>query len=113
MPLWEDLVFHLNKATLILAPLLFLVPTAWSAAPTLTGGTASGAAGTTVDLPVYFDPGTSLVASMQFSLTLPAALSAGTLTAGSILTSAGKTVSTSMSGNTWNFIIFGINQNTI
>src|SRR5207302_819072 len=82
-------------------------------APTTTVGSVSGAAGTTVSIPINFDPGTASVAGMQFNLTLPAGLSSGTVTAGTILNTAGKTVSTAQSGNTWTFLIFGLNQNAI
>ncbi|OGR82888.1 MAG: hypothetical protein A3J74_10480 [Elusimicrobia bacterium RIFCSPHIGHO2_02_FULL_57_9] len=82
-------------------------------APTLTVASASGPAGTTINLPVSFSPGAASVASLQFSLTLPASLSTGAVTAGAILNTAGKSVSTSRTGNNWNFIVFGLNQNTI
>ena len=50
---------------------------------------------------------------MQFNLTLPAGLSTGTVTAGSILTAAAKSVSTNFNAGTWTFIVFGLNQNAI
>ena len=83
------------------------------AAPTLTVGSSSGTAGTTVTLPITFDPTTASVAGMQFNLTLPAGLSTGTVTAGSILTAAAKSVSTNFNAGTWTFIVFGLNQNAI
>ena len=87
--------------------------TAAQAAPTLTVGSASGQAGTTVNLPITFDPTMASVAGIQFNLTLPSALSTGTVTPGAILTTAGKSVSTNLTGDTWTFIIFGINLSTI
>src|SRR5438477_2000060 len=83
------------------------------ALPTLTVGATSGQAGTTVTLPVSFDPSTSSVAGIQFNLTLPASLSTGTVTAGPIVTAAGKSVNANLIGNTWTFIVFGLNQTTI
>ena len=83
------------------------------AAPTLTVGSASGQAGASVTLPVTFNPGTSSVASLQFSLTLPPGLSTGAITPGAILTSAGKSVSSNLTGSTVTFIIFGFNQTPI
>src|SRR5258706_8627546 len=82
-------------------------------APTLTVGTISGQAGTVVNLPITFAPTTASVAGLQFNLTLPAGISTGTVTAGAILNTAGKSVSTNLSGNTWTFVIFGLNQTTI
>jgi len=83
------------------------------ALPTLTVGVSSGQAGTTVNLPISFDPSTSSVAGIQFNLTLPASLSTGTVTPGAILSAASKSVSTNLVGSTWTFIVFGLNQNTI
>src|SRR6185503_1801378 len=82
-------------------------------APTLAGGTVSGAAGTTVNLPITFNTGSASVASMQFSLAIPAGMTPGTAVAGSILTNAGKSVSQSISGSNLNIIVFGLNQTAI
>ena len=91
---------------------LCLGKTVW-AAPTLSAGSASGQAGTTVNLQMNFDPTSASVAGMQFNVTVPAGLSTGTVTGGAILTSAVKSVNTNLIGNTWTFIIFGINQTAI
>src|ERR1700674_4297739 len=69
---------------------LLLLNGAAQAAPTLTVGAASGLSGTTVDVPITFDPTTASVAAIQFTLTLPAGLSTATVTAGAILNTAGK-----------------------
>ena len=84
-----------------------------AAAPSLTAGGASGQATTTVSLPISFDPGAASVAGLQFNLALPPSLSTGAVTAGAILTAAGKSVSANRAGNTWTFVIFGINQTAI
>jgi hypothetical protein len=81
--------------------------------PTVGVGSTSGAAGAVVSLPISFDPSTASVAGLQFNLTLPASLSTTSVTAGSILNTAVKSVSTNLNGTTWTFIIFGLNQNTI
>jgi hypothetical protein len=81
--------------------------------PTLTMGSVSGQAGTSVNVPVSFNPNGSAVTGIQFSLTVPAGVSTGTVTPGAIVTSAGKGVSDSLTGNTWTFIVFGLNQTTI
>src|SRR5437660_1339620 len=78
--------------------------------PTLTVGSSSGTIGSTVTLPITFDPSTSSVAGIQFNLNLPTGFSTGPVTAGTILTTAAKSVSTNATGNTWTFIIFGLNQ---
>ena len=89
-----------------------LAASAW-AAPTLTVGNASGQAGTAVNFPISFDPGAASVLSMQFSLTLPPSMSTGSIAPSSLLTAAGKGVSADRKGQTWTFIVFGLNQNPI
>ena len=89
----------------------FLSANVWATAPTLTIGKASGHAGSVVDLPVNFDSGTAPISAIQFNLTLPAMASISSVDPGEILVSSGKTVSSSQHGNTWTFIIFGLNQN--
>ena len=91
----------------------FLATGAWAAQPSLTVGSASGQAGAAVNLPISFDPGTTSVASLQFNLTLPRAISTVSVAGGAILTSASKSIRTNLIGNTWTFVIFAINQNTI
>ncbi len=93
--------------------ILICLQPAQAADPTLTVGSASGTAGSAVTLPVSFDPGTASVAGIQFNLILPSALSAGTVSTGTIVTDAGKSVTTNVNGNTWTFIIFGLNLNSI
>jgi len=83
------------------------------AAPKLELGTVSGAPGTAVELPIRFDAGGASIASMQFELTLPAGLSAGSVSAGEALNSENKTVSARVDGRKWRFIIFGLNQTPI
>ena len=83
------------------------------AAPTLKVGTVSGQAGTTVDIPITFDPGKASIACIEFDLTLPRGLSPGPVSAGEILTSAGKSLGNRVNGNIWKFVIFGINQTAI
>ena len=86
-----------------------------AATPSLILGSTSTAAGTLATIPITFDPGTASVASMQFNITLPSSLTASTSTvvAGAILNNAGKLLNNSVSGQTWTFLIFGLNQNTI
>jgi hypothetical protein len=76
-------------------------------------GSASGAAGATVSIPISFDPGPASVAGLQFNLTLPTGLSAGTVTGGPILTAAGKSVAAQQNGNVWTIIVYGLNQSTM
>lgn len=83
------------------------------AAPNLTVGSASGAAGTTVSVPVTFDPTTNSVGGIQFTITLPAGVSSGTITPGAAVNNASKSVSSNLSGNSWIIIVFGLNQNAI
>jgi len=85
----------------------------WAATPSMTVGSATGSAGGTISIPLLFDPGTSSISSIQFAITLPATLSTATVTIGAPLTSAVKEINSTVSGNTWAFIIFGLNQNVI
>jgi hypothetical protein len=102
---------HLRSS--IFALWMLCLAAAAQAAPTLAVGSGSGAAGTSVDIPITFNPTTDSVAGIQFSLTLPASVSTVSVTAGSAATSAGKSVSTNKNGSTWIFVVFGLNQNTI
>ncbi len=82
-------------------------------APSLTLGSASGAAGTQVQIPVTFDSGGASVTTFQFDVTLPPYISPISASAGPILNSSGKTVVTSQTNGVWRFLIFGLNNNTI
>jgi len=83
------------------------------AAPAISVGTVSAQAGAAVDVPLTFAAGGSSIAGIQFNLVLPASISTVSVTAGSILTTASKTVSTNVTGTNWTFVIVGINQTTI
>jgi hypothetical protein len=107
-------LFRKSSATLVRA--LFTIPLmTWvaSAAPTLTVGSATGAAGTEVSIPVSFNPTTDAVALIEFDVTLPASISTVSVTAGAVATAASKSVSTSKVGTTWKFLIFGLNADPI
>lgn len=90
-----------------------------SAAPTLTVGSASGQAGTMVNLPISFDPTTASIAAFQFDLTLPAGLTPVSFSTGTILVSAGKSVGSNILSNIWRFVAYSLsqtqqlNQNTV
>jgi hypothetical protein len=89
-----------------------LSTSAWAAAPVLTLGKISGHAGSVVDLPVNFDPGTAAVSGIQFNVTVPTNASITSVKAGDSSTAAGKSVSSNQHGQTWTFLIFGLNQTT-
>src|SRR3989338_3069086 len=105
----------MQKVALLLSFSFFLLPFSFAEAaqPSLTVGSASGQAGTTVSFPIDFNPSTASVTGLQFDLTLPASISTVSVTGGAILTSAGKLLSTNLMSGTWRFVIFGLNQNTI
>ena len=86
---------------------------AWAAGATLSLDAVSGQAGTTVDIPIQFNPGTNAVSAIQMNLLLPTAVTAVSATGGSAANAAGKSVSTNVSGTTWTFLIFGLNQTAI
>jgi hypothetical protein len=82
-------------------------------APTLSVGSVTGQAGTSVNVPLSFNPNAGAVTGIQFSLTVPAGVSTGAVTPGAVVTNAGKGVSSNLIGNTWTFIVFGLNQTPI
>jgi hypothetical protein len=92
---------------------LGLISSAVQAAPSLTVGKASGAAGTSVNVPIRLDPGSTPITGAQFDLVLPAGWSAGKIVASSETTAANKTVTTRQVGQAWRVIIFGMNQNNL
>jgi hypothetical protein len=117
----------MKRSGLILA-ISFLAASA-QAAPTLTGGTANGAPGYTINLPISFNPSPSTVVGVNFRLTLPNGMSAaGMPIAGSTLgaSTGNKVVVSSYSPvcdntiytptgpctppppNTWNFVVVGL-----
>jgi hypothetical protein len=103
-----------TRSSMIFGCLIILAATGRvHAAPLIAAGDVSGQAGSTVSVPVSFDPGGARVASFQFEIAFPPALSAGTVTAGPGLTSAGKSVTSRMNEGRWRFIVFGLNRNTI
>lgn len=81
--------------------------------PDVTCSTAAAIAGTSFDIPVVFTPGSTGVSSLQFDLVLPAGISSNTVIAGIAATTAGKTVSSNLIGNSLRVIIAGLNQNAI
>ncbi|MGB7621819.1 MAG: fibronectin type III domain-containing protein [Terriglobia bacterium] len=80
---------------------------------TLTVGTGSGVAGTSVDLAVNFVAGGASVSTMQFDLTLPPGFSLGGIATGSAAVAAGKTANDSTIPGGVRVLIFGLNQNAI
>src|SRR5438128_225384 len=102
----------MNRKLFIFLAGSLLSGSAW-AAPSLTIGTGSGAAGTTVNVPITYDPTTASVAGIQFNLALPSGLSLVSFSTGSVVTAAGKQINMNQSGTTLTIIIFGINQTTI
>jgi hypothetical protein len=77
------------------------------AAPTLTVGISTGSAGTSVLLPITFNPGTSSVVGLQFTLTLATGLSLASAAPipGTILGSGASNKVIKSNGNT--FLVVG------
>ncbi|MGB7624471.1 MAG: fibronectin type III domain-containing protein, partial [Terriglobia bacterium] len=105
-PLILVLIAGLCGQLLLSAPML-------AQQPRVTVGTATGAAGTSVDLPVSFTAGATGVASMNFDLTLPTGLSYVSCTTGAAATAAGKSTSGNAVGNIIHVLIAGMNNNAI
>lgn len=85
----------------------------YGAAPAVTVGNASGTAGAAVNIPVTFSPGTTAVATLQFDLSLPAALSYGSIATGAAATAAGKSAQASVIAGGIRVVVFGLNQTAI
>jgi hypothetical protein len=86
------------KRALLMGILALTAVAAVGAAPAVTVGSASGAPGSSVAIPVTFATAPNTVSGIQFSLTLPANMSAGLPTAGSVVTSAGKMLNAHLNG---------------
>src|SRR5258706_10260694 len=96
-----------KRRSLFVLPVAMLVSAgAWAVTPSVTVGTASGPAGTAVNIPITFDPGVSAVAGVQFNLTLPSGVSTGPVTAGAGGATAGKRGGGNLYGTTWTFFFF-------
>ncbi len=102
------------KIILLISALCSLLAVGASASPTLTVAKVSGRAGRTVRLPIALNPGSDSVASLQFSLILPPNVSTVSVTAGSLMTSSGKSIGGGRKDDVWTFIVYGArNQNAM
>lgn len=81
--------------------------------PRVCMGTGSAIGGNSVDIQMAFSTGTLAVAGFQYDLVLPAGVSSNTVTAGSVITNAGKSIQANLVGTSLRIIIFGLNQTTI
>ena len=86
---------------------------AWPVSQNITVGSASGNRGSSIDLPVSFNAGSTSVSSMQFDLSIPSGLSYTSISTGSAASSAGKSAAANLNGTTLRVFISGLNQNTI
>jgi hypothetical protein len=74
----------------------------------------SAPAGGTVSMPVNLNLSVaSSIAGLQFNLTLPASITTISVTPGSPVTVAVKTIQSNKSGSVWRFAVSGINSNVI
>jgi hypothetical protein len=81
--------------------------------PSLKIAPVTAKPGSTVELPVSLNAGSAAISALQFNLTLPPQVTAGTVNPTAALTGQGKSVTATVRGNVWTFIIFGPNQNII
>ncbi len=82
-------------------------------AQTVSVGSASGLPGTSVDLSIGFTAGAQGVATLQFDLSFPSALTPVSTSTGAAAAAAGKSASGSASSGAMRILIFGLNQNAI
>ena len=79
----------------------------------LTTGSASGAMGTVVSIPIGFDPGAASVNMLQFDLMFSPSLSFLSIATGPAALSADKTVWGNSVPGRARILVFGLNQNVI
>jgi hypothetical protein len=79
---------------------------------TLRVGTDAALPGNSVSLPIDLT-GTANISSLQFVLTLPSNVSTISISPGTALTNAGKSISAVKVGSQWRFAITGSNQTSI
>ncbi len=95
----------------------FLAQASFAQAPVVTAGSASGQAGTTVNLSVRLTAGATGVSTLQFDLSLPSGVTSSNppnVTTGSAASAAGKSASASIqSSGAVRVLIFGMNQTAI
>ena len=104
----------IHKKILLLSAICSLIAVGAQAAATLKVGKVSGKAGATVSVPVTLNSAPGSVASLQFDLTLPIGVSTVSVTAGSLMTASGKSVSANLKENVWTFLVYGAkNKNAI
>ncbi len=106
-----------SKLAVLMLVVLVLAGTASAQNPVIAVGSASGAPGTAVNLPVNFTAGAIGVSTLQFDLSLPSGVTSlnppGIIT-GSAALAAGKSASASVQPSSGvRVLIFGLNQNTI
>src|SRR5581483_4614134 len=82
-----------------------------ASSPSLAAGSSSGTPGTAVTMPISFVPGSTGVASLQCSISLPSGWSIASSSAGPAAANGGKTVDVNNANGM--LIVFGVNQNTI
>lgn len=107
---------HVAAFTARLAPLALLFALLLSTpaiAQTLSAGSAAGAAGSGVVVPVTLNPGGASISTLQFDLTFSSAFSYASISAGPAATAAAKTVSANPIPGGVRVLVFALNQNAI
>lgn len=86
----------------------FLSTSLWAVTPSLTEGNASGAAGSIVNVPITYDPGTAQIPALSFTLAMPTSLSLVSFSTGSVVTAANASILIGKVGGNINFLIEGL-----
>lgn len=105
-----------NKGAVVVNDKPTITPPPPPPPPPVIGLSFAGLAGSTggpFSVSILFDPAASLVASLQFDIPLPSGVTFNSAKEGSVVTSAGKQITTSLVAGALRVIIFGINQNAI
>ncbi len=105
--------FLLMALMIILGAFVLSTETAFAQAPVVSVGTASGNAGTAVDLTVSFTAGATGVSTLQFDLTFPSSLAYVSTTTGAAATAAGKSASGSAISGGARVLVFALNTTSI
>ena len=96
---------------------VFLSPGVFAQTASLSVGSASGLAGSSVTIPVTFSPGSTGISTLQFDLSFSSYLTCANpssdVTAGAAASAAGKSVAGSAISGGVRVIVYGLNVSTI
>lgn len=109
----NKLVAAINKESSQNIDVINAINVAVAAPQSLTVGTVEGAKGMLSELPIYFKPGPSPIASIQFDVMLSTGLAIASAETGIAAQAAQKSIQTNPVPGGFRIIVFGLNSNII